>query len=225
MQWIAIVTMFIDHVGAVWFPDSPVWRLIGRLAFPIYAYYIAIGMSRTRSLRAYIRRLAFLAAASQLPFMLLFDTWTVNVIGTFLVSVIAIERMETTENPLLKWGWIAVASVLMTVIDFDYGAYGLLLIMLYRYSQGVAMWAGHLGMNALLWLQAPDTLQIWSVLPTFLFAFTFPSSGGNGLTGSAGGSPIYRLQAPRWLWRSFYPAHLAVLTIVSFWIGPNSLPF
>lgn len=224
MQWIAIVTMFIDHVGAVWFPDSPVWRLIGRLAFPIYSYYIAIGMSRTRNLHNYIRRLAWLAAASQLPFMMLFDTWTINVIGTFLVSVIAIERMEKTSDPLLKWVWIAAACVLMTVIDFDYGAYGLLLIMLYRYSQGITMWAGHLGMNALLWLQAPSTLQVWSLLPTFLFAFTFPPAAGNGLSGGAGGSPIDLFRAPRWLWRSFYPAHLALLAIVSFWTGQNSLP-
>lgn len=38
MYWLAMLTMLIDHVGLVFFPTDPAWRIAGRLAFPIYAY-------------------------------------------------------------------------------------------------------------------------------------------------------------------------------------------
>ncbi len=212
--------MLADHIGAVWFPDAPVWRLIGRLAFPIYAYYVAVGMARTRNRRTYVIRLASLAAISQLPFMLLFNTWTVNVIGTFLVSVTAIYRMERTDDPRLKWLWPAGAAVLMETVPFDYGAYGLALILLYRYVQGELMWLGHLAMNAVYWSMGSTPLQVFSVFPTFLFAFMI--GGAVRASGSGGSLPALSYSAPRWLWRAWYPAHLALLAVIAFATGVRS---
>ena len=35
LKWIAVLTMVIDHVGAILFPDQIWMRVIGRVAFPI----------------------------------------------------------------------------------------------------------------------------------------------------------------------------------------------
>lgn len=44
MYWLAMLTMLIDHVGLVFFPTDPAWRIAGRLAFPIYAYALYMGV-------------------------------------------------------------------------------------------------------------------------------------------------------------------------------------
>ena len=41
LKMIAIVAMLIDHIGAVLFPQIEILRIIGRIAFPIFAETIA----------------------------------------------------------------------------------------------------------------------------------------------------------------------------------------
>ena len=51
LKLIAMLSMLIDHVGMLLFPGVRVLRIIGRLAFPIFAYMIAEGCAHTRSRR------------------------------------------------------------------------------------------------------------------------------------------------------------------------------
>lgn len=79
LKWFALVTMTIDHVGAVFgwsgldlipFAISQPMRIIGRAAFPLYAWGLAAGWRRTRSPGRYFGNLAACAVVSQLPFTL-----------------------------------------------------------------------------------------------------------------------------------------------------------
>ena len=65
IKLIAMVTMLIDHLGAMVFPQYRVMRIIGRIAFPIYAYCIAVGCVYTRDIGRYLQRLVLLALISQ----------------------------------------------------------------------------------------------------------------------------------------------------------------
>ena len=47
LKLVAIISMFIDHVGAAFFPEYPVFRWLGRLAFPIFCYCMTVGMLYT----------------------------------------------------------------------------------------------------------------------------------------------------------------------------------
>ena len=43
MKLLAMITMLIDHIGYMFFPDYRIFRTIGRLAFPIFAYQLSVG--------------------------------------------------------------------------------------------------------------------------------------------------------------------------------------
>jgi len=74
LKIIALTTMLIDHVGAVSAGHIPFYfRIIGRLAFPIFVYLIAEGFRHTRNPKKFLLRLFIFAIISE-PF---FD-WSVG---------------------------------------------------------------------------------------------------------------------------------------------------
>jgi len=67
LKLVAMIAMFIDHAGKMLFPQYPIMRVIGRIAFPIYAYCIAVGCVYTKDHLKYLKRIVLLALISQ-PF-------------------------------------------------------------------------------------------------------------------------------------------------------------
>ncbi|WP_223068302.1 TraX family protein [Paenibacillus caui] len=165
MQIIAMLTMLVDHIGAVFYPDMLPWRIIGRIAFPIYAYLIVVGYRRTSDLKRYTLRLLALAAVSQIPFMLAFQTTGINVIGTLFVCILVLYGLDHWSKTLSIPATI-VLSAFMELLDFDYGIYGLLLVLIYRYMSGHAMIGSHLALNLLFVVIKRWDVQIFSLLTT-----------------------------------------------------------
>ena len=48
LKIIACIFMVIDHVGLTFFPEQDLFRILGRLAFPIFAFFIAEGSRYSR---------------------------------------------------------------------------------------------------------------------------------------------------------------------------------
>lgn len=67
LKLVAMIAMFIDHAGKMLFPEYPIMRVIGRIAFPIYAYCIAVGCVYTKDPLRYLKRVVLLGLISQ-PF-------------------------------------------------------------------------------------------------------------------------------------------------------------
>ena len=65
IELVAVVSMIIDHVGFVFFPEMIIFQIIGRLSFPLYAYLIALGYSRTKNSIIYFFRVLVLAIVSR----------------------------------------------------------------------------------------------------------------------------------------------------------------
>lgn len=201
---IAMTTMLIDHIGMMFFPEQSVYRIIGRIAFPLYCWFLVQGYRYTRHLGRYMRRLLALACLSQVPYSLAAGRWELNVIFTLLLcltALYALERVQPEWKKLLSLGAILCA---LAIVPMDYGLYGLLLVLVYRYLDNWKLLLGHLLIDAAYWaFSGPGYgLQLFSLLGSLLVVLPVPQR----LPGRA-----------RWIYRSFYPAHLAILYLV--WLG------
>ena len=79
MKLIAMASMLVDHLGIFLYPrfvTRPVYmymRMVGRLAFPIFAFLIVNGYQKTHDVRRYLTRLTAFAVISQIPYVLTAD--------------------------------------------------------------------------------------------------------------------------------------------------------
>ena len=163
LKIIACITMAIDHIGVfidIYVPNSPTintlvtaFKIIGRLAFPLYAFLIVEGALHTKSMPKYILRIGIMTLAIS-TFLLVFEyTNLFGVVGNapvsnifllFLLSLTTIYCLKQKKwlklLGLLPFGFILfvyLGKILKApyMADFplafipDYGLYGYLIIM------------------------------------------------------------------------------------------------
>lgn len=197
-----MITMLIDHIGAVFYPQVGELRIIGRIAFPIYAFAVYIGYKHTRNIQKYIWRLFWIAVISQLPFMVAFNHFSLNVVWTLWSALLVLLVLDKLPVRLLGIPIVIVAGLVMEMTHMDYGMYGLLLVLLFRYFQGPVLVMAHLLLNVLYIYLHSSSIQMYSVIATAGIAMAQYYNAG------------FRLKGPRWIWRYFYPAHLAVIALI-----------
>ena len=145
MKTLALICMLIDHIGLVFFPYDLRWRVIGRLAMPIFAYCLARGLIYTSSIERYIKRLVIFALISQIPFWLLewaanggkLITLHLNIGFTFVIAAIIVylwQRMQLDKrhNSIKKiiMGIMSIVALLMAdFLNMDYGSFGVLVVI------------------------------------------------------------------------------------------------
>jgi hypothetical protein len=195
IELLAMISMLIDHIGVLFFPDEPFFRILGRLAFPLYAWGIVQGYSYTSNLKRYQKRLLLLALISQIPFMYMVG-FRLNVIFTFLLCIVVLKILE---NKNKKKVLLIVFISLFAQIFSDYGAYAILLVMIYKYFRGYSIVAAHMVLDLVFAFLFGWILQPFSVIATLIILNR---------------DKLRRLKVNRNLYRSFYPAHLVVLAVI-----------
>ena len=100
LKLLACLFMLIDHIGYYFYPLMPDWlsalmRLAGRLAFPMFAWGIALGYTRTRNPVVYFFRMAVFAFISEIVIRVSHQaagiSWSgTNVLVTFALSIVMI---------------------------------------------------------------------------------------------------------------------------------------
>lgn len=218
LKCIAAALMLTDHVGAILLPEAPVLRCVGRLAFPIFAFFIAEGYAHTRDFGRYFRRLAILAVVSEIPFNLengaVFDLTRQNVLWTFCLALLTLRGLEPLGRERGFGRWAGCGLVLAAgfaageLLRTDYGGWGVVTVALLQLCRD--------GKYAKLWL----LLAMAAVNGLGMGSLTMPVFGGEMPIQifAVAALPViwlYNGQAgPKGLRRAFYvfyPAHLLVL--------------
>lgn len=218
LKGIAAALMLTDHVGAILLPEVLALRCVGRLAFPIFAFFIAEGYAHTRDFGRYFRRLAILAVVSEIPFNLeneaVFDLTRQNVLFTFCLALLTLRGLEALGRERGFGRWAGCGLVLAAgfaageLLRTDYGGWGVVTVALLQLCRD--------GKYAKLWL----LLAMAAVNGLGMGSLTMPVFGGEMPIQifAVAALPViwlYNGQAgPKGLRRAFYvfyPAHLLVL--------------
>ena len=135
LKLIALLTMIIDHVGAIFFSYEPNFRIIGRIAFPIYCFLLVEGYFHTRDVKKYSIRLLIFALVSEIPFDYAFfggiNNTHQNIFFTLFLGLMAVHAMEkySVKKPLISFGGLLIAIFLSEFLRTDYGILGILYIL------------------------------------------------------------------------------------------------
>ena len=138
LKVIAIVSMTIDHLGLYMLGgDDPasasvtyhLMRMVGRLAFPIFAFLLVEGYVHTHNIRRYIMNLLMAAIISDIPWMLLGGYDSHNVMFTLLLGLMAVSFIDRFwRNRLVTLTVIGLIGVLAEWLQTDYSWRGIFLI-------------------------------------------------------------------------------------------------
>ncbi len=211
LKLIAVVTMFIDHSGAIVFPGDIAFRYIGRLAFPLFCFLLTEGFIHTKNLFGYMIRLLVFAVISEVPF-----DWGLygefvhmdhqNVFWTLLLGLMAISCMELVqlENIYLTFMARCVIAVpyaaLAQLFKTDYRAVGVLLIVsmyLLKRCFPAMILAGGVLLSPLFSSQI-EICALLSYIPMYVY------NGERGRVGRIG----------KWGFYVFYPLHFVILGLI-----------
>lgn len=161
---LAMLFMLMDHTWAVLLPDAVWLTRVGRLAFPIFAFFIVEGCFRTHDRKKYLLRMLFFAVISEVPFDLMYGGMPVypyhqNVMWTFAIAMLGIfgmEKIKEKKNVFLTVvtdiGIVLGTSLLALVAMTDYNAAGVLTVYVFYIFRGRKWWC-YVGQAVLLyWL-------------------------------------------------------------------------
>lgn len=236
LKLVAMVTMLIDHLGKMCFPQYRIMRIIGRLAFPIYAYCIAVGCVYTRNHLKYLTRIVLIALISQPLYVVAMGHTNAQM---YAVSF-AEEPVRAAINfYVCSWSkpsillplslgimiiWtirerkIILTLAMMLVIwrirgNLDYGWRGVtLMVLMYLF---INHW----------WISLPVVFSFmfwWGSKGTGyeLFGFKFGIQMFALLTLSMIYIPTYsRVRLNKWIFYLYYPAHLILVMFVDRMMG------
>lgn len=135
LKMIAIISMFIDHIGYAIFRKFSYFNYIGRLAFPIFAFQISEGYIHTKNLKKYFLRLLLFAIISQIPFMLFHNListgFSLNIFFTLLLGLIGIYIYDKLKYKSLGIIFSILIAFIAQFTNCDYGFYGVSIILIF----------------------------------------------------------------------------------------------
>ena len=97
---VAMLTMFIDHVGMLLLNNNIILRTIGRISFPLFFYCIFVGYFKTKNLKKYIIRLFLLFLISEPIYIILFKKAEFNVCFSFIIELLFLYFIDNKKYTL-----------------------------------------------------------------------------------------------------------------------------
>ncbi len=220
LKYIAFVSMFIDHFNkAIITPKlnyqeplvtiSTIFDIIGRIAFPIFAFMIVEGFYKTKSRFKYLRNLLIFAVISEIPYDMFQSKVFINnrsqnimwALAIGLLTLIIVDKLK--EKIKNKYAWlgisiliVAINAVVATLLSFDYDYYSIIIIFILYLFYDKRFLGSILSYLVII-------KEVYAILGFAVINFY------NGEKGRQNKLFNY----------FFYPAHLLILGLCRFWFG------
>ena len=220
LKYIAFISMLIDHANNALITPlldgqgfllhlSNLFSILGRIAFPIFVFFIVEGFFKTRNRKKYLLALLVFGLISEVPFDMFtsrtfFDPNWNNMMFTLalcLVTIWLVDILKTKINKRLLWYIVSIIIVaifafmaMQLSLDYDYHAIVVAYLFYIFYDRPI-LGAG-LGY-----------LSIIKELYSFLgFAMTLTYNGERG-------------RQYKWFNYLFYPVHILILGLLRFYFN------
>lgn len=198
--------MFLDHYHYV-VGGSEILNVIGRIAFPIFAFTLNEGYVHTRSLKKYLLRLFIFAVSIQMPSILFGYDYPMNIFFTLFLGLLSIYIFNLKKmNVILKIILIGFILFFSQKFKLDYGIYGILVIINFNIFRNNKF---KILMNFLVLniynvifpkvFDLPDT-QLFSLI-SLVFIFMYNGEKGRSM---------------KYFFYLFYPIHFFILEVIKF---------
>lgn len=196
IKMIAFITMIIDHIGVVFFPSNLIFRIIGRVSFPLFAYSTFIGYKKTSDLKKYIFRIFVFGVITQPIYMTLFNKgiFDFNIMFTLLFELCLLYLFDKK-----KYLIIPFVYVLLFFLNINYSYQIMFLVPIFYYLSNNLIYysLSFLLMNVILLLNS-EFLNIFSI---FALPFMFIKTN-------------IKIYINKWFYYVMYPGHLLILYLI-----------
>jgi hypothetical protein len=205
LKVIAMVTMFIDHLGMIFFPEVALLRIIGRASFPLYAYLIAEGCRYTKHRLRYFLQVFILgivcsivfAIAERYVYLCVLVTFSLSMLLIFLIDYV---REAFNSRCVLLVIALVVVGILCKYVEVDYGFMGVLVPVMAYIPKEKQYKLITFAISLLMLSFVMGGIQYYSLISVLLVMFYNGERGKLNL---------------KWFFYGFYPVHLAVLWGIS----------
>lgn len=227
LKYIALITMTLDHIGSVLLtPGTPSYvalRACGRIAFPVFCFLLTEGYLHTSNHKAYLKRLFLFALISELPFDMALYHFPAkgsyplifshqNIFFTLSLGFLAICLIDRffISNPILALFWFVFPVLVSQFLRFDYGAPGIMVILLFYSSKKILTHTPKLSSYtlALIPLLATGNRESFFVLLSLPFFLLYNGEKGRPLPGER------NLPGGKFFFYWYYPCHLFLLAMI-----------
>ena len=241
---LAISFMILDHSWNVFFVNqNQIWmNLLGRLAFPIFAFMLVEGFYKTKNRSKYLKRIFIFAVISEIPFNLLVSTSVFgspsiffpynNVLWTFgiaLYMLVLFEKIKNKDNlpvTVKIFGKIIISILAMFItrlIGSDSLEYGIMMVLVFYFFRSKKWWNFIAQVILLAWINIFLILGYNVTLNCF----------GNEINVSSQSFAIFSLvfiwlyngkqgihnKITKYMFYSFYPLHLLLIVMIYIFIN------
>ena len=218
LKYIAMLSMLIDHVnkaliypylnGGLLLAVSNIFDVLGRIAFPLFIFFVVEGFFKTHSRGRYLSTMLAFAVITEIPFDLFssrtfFEPNWNNILFTFSLVLLTLWSIDALRGKLPRMLWYPVSFVIVAAMCFaamltcvDYEHHAILTGFFFYIFHDRRILAIPLSMISLY-------KEPWALLG---FGLVLLYNGERG-------------RQNKWFNYAFYPAHMLVLGLLRLWLN------
>ena len=218
LKYIAFLSMLIDHVNngivtplldgkGVLLHISNIFLILGRIAFPIFIFFVVEGFFRTKSRQKYLINLILFGIIAEVPFDMFTSkvfynpNWN-NMMFTLALCLVTVWIIDELKGKIKdKYLWYGISIVIVMA----FGLLSMLLSLDYDYHAIILAYVFYIFYDSPALGAVVGYISIIKELYSFLgFAMTITYNGKRG-------------KQYKWFNYLFYPVHLLILGIIRFY--------